>query len=146
MNYIEQIAKMLNVEINEEFKIEGYDDNIRFKFTKNAFMQSCGDGWWFSSNLIMTVLEGYRKLIKLPKPALTDEEKEYLSNVIRPWKNKIKTITKYWGTGDCVNEFIQICYIQNGFNYYMSLPQFERGSMYKGIELEKAYTLDDLGL
>lgn len=146
MNYMEQIAKMLNVEIDEEFKIEGYDDNIRFKFTRSAFMQSCGDGWWFSSNSIMTVLEGYRKLIKLPKPVLTDEEKEYLSNVIRPWKNKIKTITKYWGTGDCVNEFIQICYIQNGFNYYMSLPQFERGSMYKGMGLERDYSLEELGL
>ena len=146
MNYMEQIAKMLNVEIDEEFKIEGYDDNLRFKFTKNAFMQSCGDGWWFSSCSIMTVLEGRAKIIKLPKPVLTDEEKEYLSNVVKPWKNKVKTITKYWGTGDCVNEFIQICYIQDGFNYYMSLPQFERGSMYKAIELEKAYTLDDLGL
>ena len=39
MNYMEQIAKMLNIEIDEEFKIEGYDDNLRFKFTKNAFMQ-----------------------------------------------------------------------------------------------------------
>ena len=146
MNYIEQIAKMLNVEINEEFKIEGYDDNIRFKFTKNAFMQSCGDGWWFSSCSIMTVLEGYRKLIKLPKPVLTDEEKEYLSNMVKPWKNKIKTITKYWGTGNCVNEFIQICYIQDGFNYYMSLPQFERGSMYKGMELERDYSLEELDL
>ena len=146
MNYIEQIAKMLNVEINEEFKIEGYDDNIRFKFTKNAFMQSCGDGWWFSSCSIMTVLEGYRKLIKLPKPVLTDEEKEYLSNMVKPWTNKIKTITNYWGTGNCVNEFIQICYIQDGFNYYMSLPQFERGSMYKGMELERDYSLEELDL
>ena len=34
MTYIEQIAKMLDVEINEEFKIEGYDDNMRFKFTR----------------------------------------------------------------------------------------------------------------
>lgn len=147
MNYIEQIAKMLNVEIDEEFKIEGYDDNIRFKFTKNRFLQSYGNVYgWVDSISIMTVLEGRAKLIKLPKPVLTDEEKEYLSNVIRPWKNKIKTITKYWGTGDCVNEFIQICYIQNGFNYYMSLPQFERWSMYKGMELERDYSLEELGL
>lgn len=147
MNYMKQIAKMLNVEIGEEFKIEGHDDNLKFQFTENRFLQSYGDVYgWVDSISIMTVLEGRAKIIKLPKPVLTDEEKEYLSNVVKPWRNKVKTITKYWGTGDCVNEFIQICYIQNGFDYYMSLPQFERGLMYRGIELEKAYTLDDLGL
>ena len=147
MNYMEQIAKMLDVEINEEFKIEWHDDNLKFKFTENRFLQSYGDvHGWVDSISIMTVLEGRAKIIKLPKHVLTKKEKEYLSSVIRPWKNNVKTITKYWGTGDCVNEFIQVCYIQNGFNYYMSLPQFERGSMYKGMELEKAYTLDDLGL
>lgn len=142
MTYMEQIAKMLNVEIDEEFKIEGYDDNIKFKFTKNAFMQSCGDGWWFSSCSIMTVLEGYRKLIKLPKPVLTDEEKEYLSYVIKPFRNRIKCFYK-WTCDDCNYEQIMApCEDHSHLNF----PTFEKNAMYKGMEPNKKYTLEDLGL
>ena len=142
MNYIEQIAKMLNVEIDEEFKIEGYDDNIRFKFTRSAFMQSCGDGWWFSSCSIMTVLEGYRKLIKLPKPVLTDEEKEYLSYVIKPFRHRIKYFYK-WTCADCDTEIIMAaCKDYN----HLEFPSFEKNAMYKGMGLMREYTLNDLGL
>ena len=142
MNYIEQIAKMLDVEINEEFKIEGYDDNIRFKFTKNAFMQSCGDGWWFSSNLIMTVLEGYRKLIKLPKPVLTDEEKEYLSYVIKPFRNRIEYFYKW----TCPNDDYEAITIMMKDCNHFNFPPFKKGTMYKRMLLHEEYTLDDLGL
>ena len=142
MNYIEQIAKMLNVEINEEFKIEGYDDNMRFKFTRSAFLQSCGDGWWSSSNSIMTVLEGYRKLIKLPKPVLDEVEKEYLSYVIKPFRNRIKYFYK-WACADCDTEIIMITCKDNSLSVF---PPFKKNAMYKGMESNKKYTLDDLGL
>ena len=142
MNYIEQIAKMLDVEINEEFKIEGYDDNMRFKFTRSAFLQSCGDGWWSSSNSIMNVLEGYRKLIKLPKSILTDEEKEYLSYVIKPFRNRIKYFYK-WACADYDTEIIMaVCKDHS----YLGFPPFKKNAMYKGMEPNKKYTLDDLGL
>ena len=145
MTYIEQIAKMLDVEINEEFKIEGYDDNMRFKFTSNAFLQSCGDGWWSSSDSIMYVLEGYRKLIKLPKPILDEKEKEYLSYVIKPFRDRIKYFYKY----PCGNdEYEAICVIMgtNGYFGYLAFPKFEKDSMYKGVIRNKEYSLDDLGL
>ena len=96
MNYMEQIAKMLDVEINEEFKIEGHDDNLKFKFTENRFLQSYGDvHGWVDSISIMTVLEGRAKIIKLPKPVLTDEEKEYLSYVIKPFREDVLKISKF---------------------------------------------------
>ena len=142
MNYIEQIAKMLNVEINEEFKIEGYDDNMRFKFTRSAFLQSCGDGWWSSSNSIMNVLEGYRKLIKLPKPVLDEVEKEYLSYVIKPFRNRIKYFYK-WACADCDTEIIMaVCKDHS----YLGFPPFKKNVMYKGMVPNKKYTLDELGL
>ena len=142
MNYIEQIAKMLNVEINEEFKIEGYDDNMRFKFTRSAFLQSCGDGWWSSSNSIMNVLEGYRKLIKLQKPILDEVEKDYLSYVIKPFRNRIKYFYK-WACADCDTEIIMaVCKDHS----YLGFPPFKKNAMYKGMVPNKKYTLDDLGL
>ena len=143
MNYMEQIAKMLNVEIDEEFKIEGYDDNLKFKFTENRFLQSCGDVYgWVDSISIMTVLEGRAKIIKLPKPVLTDEEKEYLSYVIKPFREDVLKISKFKSKVLKNKEVI-------GFetpNGFMVFPPFEKDKMYKNMELNKAYTLDDLGL
>ena len=143
MTYIEQIAKMLDVEINEEFKIEGYDDNMRFKFTSNAFLQSCGDGWWSSSNSIMCVLEGDRKLIKLPKFVLTDEEKEYLSYVIKPFRNEIDYIYKC-STYRGEKEYIAISFKK--ITRDMFFPEYPTGTMYKGMIRNKEYSLDELGL
>ena len=143
MNYMEQIAKMLNVEINEEFKIEGHDDNLKFKFTENRFLQSYGDvHGWVDSISIMTVLEGRAKIIKLPKPVLTDEEKEYLSYVIKPFREDVLKISKFKSKVLNNKEVI-------GFetpNGFMIFPPFEKDKMYKNMELNKAYTLDDLGL
>ena len=140
---MEQIAKMLNVEINEEFKIEGHDDNLKFKFTENRFLQSYGDVYgWVDSISIMTVLEGRAKIIKLPKPVLTDEEKEYLSYVIKPFREDVLKISKFKSKVLKNKEVI-------GFetpNGFMIFPPFEKDKMYKNMELNKAYTLDDLGL
>ena len=143
MNYMEQIAKMLNVEINEEFKIEGYDDYLKFKFTENRFLQSCDDVYgWIDSISIMTVLEGRAKIIKLPRPILTDEEKEYLSYVIKPFREDVLKISKFKSKVLNNKEVI-------GFetpNGFMIFPPFEKDKMYKNMELNKAYTLNDLGL
>ena len=143
MNYMEQIAKMLDVEINEEFKIEGHDDNLKFKFTENRFLQSYGDvHGWVDSISIMTVLEGRAKIIKLPKPVLTDEEKEYLSYVIKPFREDVLKISKFKSKVLNNKEVI-------GFetpNGFMIFPPFEKDKMYKNMELNKGYTLDDLGL
>jgi len=76
-----------------------------------------------------------------PKPILDEKEKEYLSAVIRPWKNKIGYIEKRYGID---NEWIEI-YLKKG-NSYTNLPRFKKGTMYKGMELDKEYTLEELGL
>lgn len=142
MNYMEQIARMLGVELDEKFKIEGYDDLI-FRFTKDAVMQSSVDGWWFESNLIMTVLVGRAKIIKLPKPILTQEEKIYLQSVIEPFRDNIKSIAKYPFFTE-MEEYLGITFHKSIYNMYF--PSFAGGSMYQGMQLNKEYTLEELGL
>jgi hypothetical protein len=75
------------------------------------------------------------------KEILDDVEKEYLSAVIRPFKNEVKSIKK--SSGAIHGEFIHI-YI-NG-DCPIEFPTFKKGTMYKGMELEKQYTLKELGL
>ena len=73
---------------------------------------------------------------------LTKEEKEYLEAVIRPFRERVEYISlRCWGT-DWKN-FIEIG-IKNDDN--VGLPSFNHNTMYKGMELDKEYTLEELGL
>lgn len=74
------------------------------------------------------------------KEILDDVEKEYLSAVIKPFKDKVKYIRKY----DCpIGEFIEIG-ISN--DAAITFPNFKKGTMYKGMELNREYSLEELGL
>lgn len=74
---------------------------------------------------------------------LTEKEKAYLSAVIKPFRKDIECIEKvesYYGE----NEFIHITMKKD--DDYCELPDFENGTMYKGMEANKVYTLKELGL
>ena len=71
---------------------------------------------------------------------LTDKEKAYLSAVVKPFKGKVKTVEKVSFGGE--EEYLKILFEMD----LMSLPFFAKGTMYKGMEANKRYTLEDLGL
>lgn len=74
------------------------------------------------------------------KEILDDKEKEYLSYVIRPFRDKITCITK---NGDLRDEWI---YINFKSWDIMTFPCFKKDKMYKNMEIDKEYTLEELGL
>lgn len=74
------------------------------------------------------------------KPILDDAEKEYLNAVIRPFKIRVKCISK---ETTCIrNHYI---FIDLGSDD-IALPIFSNKTMYKGMEADKKYTLKELGL
>lgn len=74
------------------------------------------------------------------KPILDDAEKEYLKNVIKPFKSRVKCISK---ETTCIrNHYI---FIDLGSDD-IALPIFSNKTMYKGMEADKKYTLKELGL
>ena len=75
------------------------------------------------------------------KEILDKIEKEYISAVIKPFRSKIKFITKYESEIRNV-EFIFI----ELYDDELALPYFKGNTMYKGMELGKQYTLQELGL
>lgn len=80
------------------------------------------------------------------KDILDSGEKEYLSNVIKPFKHKVKGIRKGKicdNEDEQEKEYITI-YIKNDFS--INLPNFKKNTMYKNMEINKAYTLEELGL
>ena len=70
---------------------------------------------------------------------LDDAEKRYLSAVIRPFRDRVKYIEKI----ACACE--EYIYIQVNRDWAI-LPLFKEGTMYKGMKIGKAYTLEELGL
>ena len=64
-NYMADIAKMLGVELEEEFKLDGR--KTKYKFTENGLYFYAPDGWWQCSNVMLPkILKGELEIIKLP--------------------------------------------------------------------------------
>ena len=74
---------------------------------------------------------------------LDSTEKKYLTGVIRPFRDKIKTITKEFYIG-----YSDLCYLNISLenNDCANLPSFHSNTMYVGMKVDKEYTLEELGL
>ena len=75
---------------------------------------------------------------------LDKQEKEYLSAVIKPFKNKVNFIVKCAETYDDAKlNFIAIAFYHEP---YIRLPFFDAGTMYKNMDDGQKYTLEELDL
>ena len=77
---------------------------------------------------------------------LTKEEKEYLSAVIKPFRDRVIFIKKTGCTNDKYFIGIEISSKLSSFGKEMVCLQLFQNEMYKGMENNKDYTLKDLGL
>ena len=78
------------------------------------------------------------------EPILDDAEREYLSAVIKPFRDRKIIIVKLYDE-EVGAYFIAIKVYTNGRAQIIDFPYFH-GSMYKGMEVGRRYTLDELGL
>lgn len=79
---------------------------------------------------------------KYIQPVLDDVEKKYLSDVIRPFRHNVKNIRKAF----CHDSYFIEINMKRACDC-VCLPYFNANSkMYKDMELNKLYTLDELGL
>ena len=141
-NKMEELARLIGLELEEEFNIDDYG---KYKLTKDGLVH-----WsnvyqdWVNSGIFNDLLKGDVKI-----SILTEKEKEYLSAVIKPFRDRRVVIKKYeYPQNEHKNECIQISvefYDKTG-GETVSLPIFKKGTMYKGLESNKCYTLEDLGL
>lgn len=85
----------------------------------------------------------YETVFERKEEILDETEKRYLASVIKPFKNKIETIEKTIKIGDS-----SLCYLNMLLknNDMANLPDFKKNSMYKGMEVNRKYTLKELGL
>lgn len=76
---------------------------------------------------------------------LDDVEREYLSSVIKPYKNKVTGITKVKDEYKENMRYIRIKVSSVGTEY-INLPLFKENTMYKGMKENREYTLKELEL
>lgn len=142
-NYMKEVANLLGVELEEEFIIKDEEDYV-YKFTRASLaVRPYDKKEWFKSDMLVELLNGS---FKIEKPILNQKEKEYLSNVIKPFKDRVFGIVKQ---PQYVNDYEYITIMikeESGDHFNMSLPCFKVGTMYKGMELNKKYTLEELGI
>lgn len=93
------------------------------------------DYYGTKKSLVDWLLQDYKE------PILDEGERKYLSDVIRPFRNKIDTISKF-------NTFDDRQYIYIGMKdrRWSNLPCFPKGTMYKGMKDGRHYSLEELGL
>lgn len=75
---------------------------------------------------------------------LTKKEKAYLSAVIKPFRKRIEYIERMDNSFVNGNQHQFLCISLT--NDYCCLPLFKKDTMYKGMEVDKKYTLKELGL
>ena len=148
-NVMKEVARLLGLELEEEFNIENFGEVFsKFKLTERGLLYwlKTDRKWCGPTDIPNRVLTGENKIIKLPKQVLDDKEKEYLGNIIKPFRDRIICIKKY---EDPQDEYLGIhlkYYANETDSETIVFPSFGKRTMYKGMEVEKEYTLEELGL
>ena len=133
--------------MNKNIKLK-VGDILTYQISNENVVETTVNGWAGKSIKEFEILHPSYKVLKLERPqtiykfkeVLDAKEKEYLSAVIRPFKGRVDYIKKFDITG---KEFICI-YLKNDED--IDFPYFKKGTMYKGMKLDKRYTLKELGL
>lgn len=129
---------------------EKYDlKELKIKWADHESMEIYADDgvYRINSNSNAILLRGLVNWLEdeYKEPILDEKEKEYLKAVIRPWRDKVKNICKKKYLGNYLQyQYIAIRLKTDEEEVY--LPNFQQGTMYKGMELGKEYSLEDLGL
>ena len=145
MNHMKEVAQMLGVELDEEFRFKSKLISLsvyKFKFTEDYLMYYCTEEnhWFLASFVTMcNLLNGEYEVVRMTENVLTEQERQYLSLVVKPFRDEIQSISKKEGT---IWEWIYIKTKKDN----STLPCFEKGKFYKGMKTGKDYSLKELGL
>lgn len=141
MKVIDALVKIANGE-DIKFKIKSYEGiyfTKKIMKTKSLFYENLNKD---TKKVEWCIFDKWlNEEIELIEDILDKKEKEYLSAVIKPFRDKIRFIEKHiYGNKEFIwlsfrNDYEDIC-----------LPYFKIGTMYKGMKLYKSYTLEELGL
>ena len=141
---MKEVAKLLGVELGEEFKLDDCR-NIIYKLSDSGLIYYDNNQYeWCHSDRLEQLLLGHYKISKM---ILNFTEREYLSSVIKPFRYMVVSIKKL-ADNPCNYYRIAIKKVSQAYigDETIYLPYFKGGTKYNGMELDKEYTLAELGL
>ena len=145
-NKMAEVAKLLGLKLGEEFTIKGVNSSYRFKLTAIGLMSSWrNSSRWNCSGLLEDFITGHYQIAKEVNSVLDEAEKRYLTNIIKPFKDQVIAIAKRSiNYGEFIDIKIDEGELVNPRN--ICLPYFKPGKMYKGMKVNREYTLEQLEL
>ena len=134
------------MKLEKEIFINDIHSDIKFTNNNRSCSFNCIVCDGITEEELKTLKKWYKEkevkiTLEVKEPILDEEERKYLSGVIRPFRDRVECITKF--DGGYGRRYISIN-LEN--EEYFSLPYFEKDSMYKGMELDERYSLEELGL
>lgn len=143
-NKMKEVAKLLGVEMGVPFNIKD-KNGVELMYSPFTFKD---DGLYDKYNdnrcchLLNCLLNG---ACEIEQPILTKKEKTYLEGVLRPFKDRVVFVVKRKSIDKelikvKINSIVSDCFSTLDF------PFFKENTMYKGMELNKKYTLEELGV
>ena len=145
-----KIKKKLRDISLEEFKVWSIKNCKQLSCEKCVFSKVCCDevscDCWINNKDIYSD-KFLNQEIEIETDILSEKEKEYLKSIIRPFKDRVEYIEKksigtLYFIAIAIKSIAIDCSIETIY-----LPYFEPESkMYEGMELNKEYTLKELGL
>ena len=139
-NKMAEVAKLFGVELNEEFGLK--NSNFRYKLTSYGLRKRHTTlEEWTNSCMLDDLLLGKVEIVKMAKPILDEKEKEYLSAVIKPFRNSVVNITKLAFSDEKEYILIELEHCD-----FISLPCFKARKMYKDMKTNREYTLEQSDL
>ena len=150
-NCVDLIANYFGLDIGTAFQIEGFPGYFKFDHEnillwRDDYMDP--DKWLTLNEYILADLITGRKHIK-PRELLTDAERAHIKSVIEPYGYDVWDIRKVQNSQD--TQMIVITYDYCGTrdpldSFEVSLPFFDNDTMFTGLQLNKCYTLEELGI
>lgn len=108
-----------------------FTENLKFSASKDREMDI----------IKVERISHYETVFEREVEILDEAKKEYLRTVIKPFRNKVEHIVKETFPGHneefiCIETKQDVCV----------LPNFKAGTMYRGMQVDKKYSLEELGL
>ena len=120
-----------------------YESGIRWRVEKDFVRMK--DKVGIMGKIIAIEEPVYQTVYEAKKEILDEAEKRYLRGVVRPY-NKVISLQKY-APSNTKLAIIKITVSKIGGGIWtIDLPPFEKNTMYKNMEDNKDYTLEELGL
>ena len=150
-NCVDLIANYFGLDVGTVFEIERLPGHFKFDYKDLLLWRDDNSGpenWWANNESILAGLIAGRKHIK-PRELLTDAERAHIKSVIEPYGYDVWDVRKVQNSQD--TQMIVITYDYCGIrdpldSFEVSLPFFYNDTMFTGLQLNKCYTLEELGI